>query len=362
MAKNKLNLTKTPKGRRLSDVRSERLRWLWPNRIPLGKLTLLVGNPGVGKSFLTIYMAAQISRGRAWADSAERSKPGTTIILTAEDDIGDTVKIRAEAGGADLSKIIALDAYTTMIVDEETGKSSSKVMGLYDLSKDLDVLIKEVENHPDTRLVVIDPISAYMGGKNSNSNTEVREFLHPLVNLAKERSIAIIGISHLNKNQNAAAAYRTLGSIGFTAAARAVWLVAEDIDEPGRKLLIPSKGNLSKHATGLAFRLMDIPVATPDGMADGAYCAFEPDPIDITADDVLVVPMRDKKRPAKRDKAGEWLQGFLRDGPKKAVEVFYEGDVAGFSEKTLKRAKQQKDIQAIRMFDENGIGHWKWSL
>lgn len=357
-----MNLVKTPQGRKLSDVRSERLRWLWPNRIPLGKLTLLVGNPGVGKSFLTIYMAAQISRGRPWADTTEKSKPGTTIILTAEDDIGDTVKIRAEAGGADLTKIIALDAYVTTVTNEDTGEVQSQVSGLYDLSKDLPVLAEEIRNNPDTRLVVIDPISAYMGGKNSNSNTEVREFLHPLVRLAKERSIAIIGITHLNKNQDASAAYRTLGSIGFTAAARAVWLVAEDTEEPGRKLLIPTKGNLSKDATGLAFRLIDTPVATPDGMAAGAYCAFEPDPIDITADDVLVVPQRDKKRPAKRDKAGEWLKGFLQGGPKKAVEVFYEGDIAGFSDSTLKRAKQRLEFQAIQMFDENGIGHWEWSL
>ncbi len=342
-------------------MRSERLRWLWPNRIPLGKLTLLVGNPGVGKSFLTIYMAAQISRGRPWADTSAGCKPGTTIILTAEDDIGDTVKIRAEAGGADLTKIIALDAYTTTIVDEKTGKTCSQVSGLYDLSKDLPVLAEEIKNNPDTRLVVIDPISAYMGGKNSNSNTEVREFLHPLVRLAKERSVAIIAVSHLNKNQDAASAYRTLGSIGFTAAARAVWLVAEDLEEHGRKLLIPSKGNLSKDATGLAFSLMDVPVMTPDGVTGGAYCAFEPDPIDMTADDVLVVPQRDKKRPVKHDKAGDWLLGFLKGGPKKAIEVYYEGDLAGFPKRTLKRAKLQKEIQAIRIYDENGIGHWEWS-
>ena len=360
--KNNIIITKVPMDRRLCDVPSEVLKWLWPDRFPLGKLSILAGNPGGGKSTLTIYMAAQLSRGRPWIDTTEKTKPGTTIILTAEDDIGDTVKIRAEAAGADLSKIVELTSFKTVITNEDTGESVSKEAGMFDLEKDLDVLMTTIDKYPDTKFVVIDPLSSYMGGKNSNSNTEVREFLNPLIGLAKERGIAIVGITHLNKNQDASAVYRTIGSIAFTAAARAVWMVIVDPEDDRRRLLIPSKGNLSECPTGLAFSFIRTLVPTPEGMAKASYLAFEAEPVDLTADDLLLVPVRDKKRPAKRDKAGEWLKGFLKDGPKKAVEVFYAGEEKGFSEKTLKRAKQQKDIQATRMYDENGIGHWEWLL
>ena len=353
---------KTANLQKLSGVEPEKMEWLWPNRIPLGKLTLLVGNPGVGKSFLSLYIAAQISRGRPWIDTFGSTSAGSTILLTAEDDIGDTVRVRAEAAGADLDKLLVLQSMKVTIQDPVTGADVDGECGMYNLTRDLDVLRSAILQVKDTRLVVIDPISAYMAGKNSNNNTEVREFLTPITDLAAEMNISIIGISHLNKNQETSAAYRTLGSIGFTAAARAVWLIAEDQDDRERILMIPSKGNLSNKPTGLAYKLMSQSVQTKDGLTDSAMCVFEAEPIDITADEVLIVDVQKKRKATKKDSAADWLKKLLTGRNMEAAEIYKLAKVEGFSDMTLKRAKAKLGVQSDREFGEMGTFKWIWSL
>jgi hypothetical protein len=167
----------------------------------------------------------------------------------------------------------------------------------------------------------------------------------------------------LNKNQEVAAAYRMLGSIGFSAAARAVWLVQEDKEDKERRLFVPAKGNLSRNPTGLAYRLMSRSIQTKAGLTDSAYCAFEPELLSLTADDLLAVLGRGTGRPRKKDDAAEWLQAFLEDGPKEAGEIYRAAEEAGFKERTIERAKTKLYVQSIRMVGESlGGGHWEWAL
>jgi len=341
---------KKPDIKLFKDLKLERLKWLWPNRIPLGKISLLVGDPGIGKSFLSLYIAAQVSTGRPWIDSTKSTKPASVVILTAEDDLADTVGVRLKAAGADLNKIHYIDA----IVTPESRR------GLYNLTEDMDILIKTIQALPDVKLVIIDPITAYMQGKNENKNAEVREYLNPLTELARVADISILGISHFNKNQTTqTSAYRVLGSIGFTAAVRAVWLVHQDPEDEVKRLFIPLKGNLSKSPTGLSYTFTSTSVQTETGLADSAYCSFSSDIIYITAEE-LMAP-KERKSP-KRDAAAEWLQNYLKDGPKFANDIYNIGSQVGFSERTLKRVKSKLGIQATRSsgFGENG--KWEWSL
>lgn len=334
------------------DIKLERLHWLWPNRIPLGKISLIVGDPGLGKSFLSLYMAAQVSTGRPWIDTVGSRKPASVLILTAEDDLADTVGVRLMAAGADLSRIHYINAI----------KSGDKKTGLYNLTRDFDILIKTVRDTPNLQLIIIDPISAYMEGKNENKNAEVREYMTPLCELAKLAGIAIVGISHLNKNQmNQSSAYRILGSIAFMAAVRAAWLVAVDPEDETRRLLIPYKGNLSKRPSGLAYTLMSQRVETEDGPTDSAYCSFSPDPIYITAAELLAP--KPPKKYTKKDDAAEWLESYLSSGPRSASDVFQDGTEAGYSEKTIKRAKKTLSIQSIASYDPTtGKTSRQWSL
>lgn len=342
-----------PKTRSYKDVKPEKLDWLWPNRVPLGKLTLLVGHPGVGKSFLSLYMAAQVSTGRAWVDTFGSQKQGNVLILTAEDDPGDTVVVRLLAAGADVSNIYEIEAV----------KTDKGLRGLYNLTQDVPILMKAVHNIGNVRLVIIDPISAYMSGKNENKNAEVREYLNPLIELAKVKKLAIVGISHLNKNQEMTAGQRILGSTGFLAATRAAWLVETDKNDLDRKLFVPMKGNLSQKPTGLAYKLMSQSVQTDRGLTPSAYCAFEPDPIYFTADDLLQPSAGKSGRPRKKETAGGWLMAYLADGPKKVLDIYRDGEDAGFSERTLRNAKKTSKIQATQTYDpEQGKHFWEWAL
>lgn len=297
-------------------------------------------------------MAAQVSTGRPWIDSTVSRDPGDVLILTTEDDLADTVGPRLKAAGADLNRI----HYINAIIDED------KKYNLNNLTRDFNILVKTAQKlSPRLKLIIIDPISGYMEGKNENKNAEVREYLNPLAELARTANLSIVGISHMNKNQmTQSAAYRVLGSIAFTAAVRAVWLVHQDPEDEVRRLFVPLKGNLSKDKSGLAYTLMSQQVQTDQGLADSVFCSFSPEPIYIRAEELLA-PKTDKRTP-KRDSASDWLREYLKDGPKFSTEIFNVGSQLGHSETTLKRIKAKLGIQAIRSSGYGTEGKWEWSL
>jgi KaiC/GvpD/RAD55 family RecA-like ATPase len=230
-----------------SDIAPKPLRWLWPGRIPLGKLTLLIGDPGLGKSLLTADIASRITRGTPFPDSA-RCESGSVIFLSAEDDPADTIRPRLDAAGADVSCVHTLEAVRVQLTN---GSLTEKP---FNLETDVAALEGAVREHPGVRLIVIDPISAYLGGVDSHSNAEVRGVLARLATLAAQYNVAVLCVTHLRKSAGAAV-YRAVASIAFTAAARAVWAVAPDPEDADRRLLLAVKQNLSADPGGLAFRI-----------------------------------------------------------------------------------------------------------
>lgn len=333
----------------------EKLKWLWPNVFPLGKIALIVGDPDRGKSILSLHVAAQVTTGRPWINSMTKREPSDVLILTTEDDLADTVGPRLVAAGANMERV----HYINCVVAPDGKKSN-----LYNLTKDFNVLIKAVMKiGPNLKLIIIDPISGFMEGKNENKNAEVREYLNPLAELARSCDLSIIGISHMNKNQlTQSASYRVLGSIAFTAAVRAVWLVHQDPEDEVRRLFVPLKGNLSKTKTGLAYTIMTAQVQTEQGPAGHAYCAFSPEEITIKADELLAPKPLSKKTP-KRDEVADWLKDYLSKGPVKAKEIYNVGSQMGFSEKSIKYTKSKLGIQDVKTYNpETGTHYWEWSL
>jgi len=214
------DIAKTPVITRAKDIKSAPLDWLWQERIPLGKLSILAGVQGKGKSTLALYMAAQVSTGRPWIDTfGQKRDPGSVIVLSTEDDWGDTIKPRLQAAEANLEKVYRIDGFSAQI-----GNRKFDCVPLSNLTRDFDVLEQAVEQIGDVRLIIVDPISSYMMGKNENKNAEMREFLNPLIAMGGKNKIAILGITHLNKNQDLSPDHRILGSTALAAAARAVWL------------------------------------------------------------------------------------------------------------------------------------------
>jgi hypothetical protein len=245
--------------RRVSDIERQELQWLWPARIPLAKLTLFAGDPGLGKSFVTLDIAARVTRGTKWPDGATATcKSGSVIILSAEDDPGDTIRPRLEAAGADLSKVHVLQAVWRAKSSGETSLEH------FSLETDLLALQDAVVSLSDALLIVIDPVSAYLGGIDSHVNAKVRSLLAPLSQMAATTGVAVVTVTHLNKNSSSAL-YRASGSVAFVAAARAVWLFAKNPDDPAQRLMLPGKMNLAPEQSGMGYQLeakQDVVVVT----------------------------------------------------------------------------------------------------
>ncbi len=318
---------------RMDSVAPKSVDWLWPGRIALGKLTLLAGDPGLGKSFLTLDLAARVSQGARWPDGPVTQKPGGVVLLGAEDDIADTVRPRLDAAGADPSRIIAL----TMIRyrDVETGKACERQFSLED---DLDALEEAIDRVENCRLVVIDPVSAYLGNTDSHVNAAVRALLSPLADLAGRRGIAVLAVTHLNKGSGAGQAiYRMTGSLAFAAAARAVWLVAKDQENNQRRLLLPVKNNIGADSQGLAFSVTTSTTsATP-------VVAWESGPVTVDANDALTIEPPGSEGGATHD-AMEWLKEILSAGPMCASEVKKLAADSAQAWRTVERAKTRLGV------------------
>jgi len=328
--------------RRLSDIPAQKLSWLWPGRIPLGKLTLLAGDPGLGKSFVTLDIAARVTRGTNWPDGAVNGQIGSVIVLSAEDDAADTIRPRLEAAGAKLDKIHILQAVRHVKPNGET------CLDHFSLQTDIAALQDAAVSVEDVRLIIIDPISAYLGSTDSHVNSKVRGVLAPLAGIAQTLRIAVNLVDHLSKS-NRPALYRPNGSIAFTAAARAVWFFAKNPDDPLQRLMLPGKLNLAPEQTGLSYTLKE----KESGIVGVAWGG----PVTMSADTVLQPEATEER--SERLEATEWLREQLSSGPVSANQLRKDANSAGLAWITVRRAKDALGITPCK----NGFaGGWSWGL
>lgn len=337
----------TPNVVRLSDVAPEKVMWLWQNKIPLGKVTLLSGNPGLGKSFVTMDIAARVSAGIPWPDSPDEPRePGGVVLLAVEDGLGDTIRPRLDVHQADCTRISAVQSVR---VQTENGQPSRDLA--VDLSRNIEALEIAIKNVDSCRLVVIDPITGYLDSINAQDNGEVRGVMMKLAALAERTGVAVLAVSHLRKSEGLAI-HLTLGSIAFAAAARVAHAVVKDPDNPRRRLLLPIKNNLANDTGGLAYQLMETEVG------EVAVVSWEPEPVMRDVDDVLAgSAQRRGPKPDARLEAMEWLKVKLADGPRLAKELFDESEGEGLNLTTLRRAAKDLGVKKPK----TGEG-WMWSL
>lgn len=326
----------------MADITPELLRWLWPGRIPLGKLTLLIGDPGLGKSLTTADIAARLSRGTAFPDGAACER-GSVIFLSAEDDAADTIRPRLDAAGADVSRIHVIEAVRIALVD---GSLTEKG---FSLETDVAHLESTLVELPDARLIVIDPLSAYLGGTDSHSNAEIRGLLSPLAAMAARRVVAVLAVTHLRKSPGAAV-HRAIGSIAFAAAARSVWAVAPDPADTERRLMLSVKQNLSAPPAGMAFH-----VEAPDGIA---RLRWGPGAVTLNANDVLGEDARVRGGSALAE-AQEWLAEALADESLAASEIQRRAKSVGLAWRTVRRAAES--LHVVKRKQSFG-GGWEWAL
>jgi len=320
-------ITKTlvePKMIIMSTVQSREVEWLWYPYIPYGKITIIQGDPGDGKTTMVLNLAAKMSRGEGMDDNMKLEGPANIIYQTAEDGLADTVKPRLEQANAECDRISVID-------------ESDKPLSMIDERLEAAVIIQ------NAKLLILDPIQAYLGGgMDMNRANEARSMTKKLGALAEKTGCAIILIGHMNKAAGNKAAYRGMGSIDFFAVARSVLLVGRIEGQPNMRAVVQIKNNLAAKGNSKAFEL-----------AEGGF--YWRGDCEITEDEVLggFAPKENKL-----EQAVQLLKSLY--GPKvclKSMEIVDLAEEEGISKRTLENAKKKLGIKAKRINNT-----WYWDL
>ena len=306
----------------MRDVEVEPICWLWYPFIPYGKVTIIQGDPGEGKTTLVIQIIARLTKGESIIDE-DASQPINVIYQTAEDGLADTIKPRLLDANADCSKVL-------VIYDRDTPLTMR------------DVRLEQAIVETNAKLVVLDPIQGFLGADvDMYRANEIRPIMKHISELAEKYKCAIILIGHMNKCSVGKSAYRGLGSIDFQAAARSVLIVGRIKDEPEIRVVCQTKSSLAPEAKAVAFRLNE---------ETGFEWIGE---LDITADDLLSGTVKGTKKQAAMD----FLENLFADGQMSQKEIIELARQKGISDKTLRNAKDELKIKSKRVNNQ-----WHWSF
>lgn len=329
----------------METVEVEQIEWLFYPFIPFGKVTIIQGNPGEDKTTMVLQIIAKLTKGEEILPRQENTaevkdgaetvadsdvklsespiEPVNVIYQTAEDGLGDTIKPRLLAAGADCSRVLVID-------DREQPLTM------------LDIRLEEAIVQTKARLVVLDPIQGFLGEEvDMHRANEIRPLMKRVAVLAEKYHCAIILIGHMNKNSNGKSSYRGLGSIDFQAAARSVLIVGRIKDEPEIRVVCHVKSSLVPEGKSIAFRL---------DKETGFEWIGE---YDISADDLLSGDNRGQKS----RKAKEFLLEILANGGMDQKKIEEEAERCGIKKKTLRNAKLELEIDSVKRGNQ-----WFWML
>lgn len=316
----------------MEDVVSKEVEWLWYPYIPYGKITIIEGDPGEGKTTLVLKLAAALSRGLPLTcDDDKEYEPIHIIYQTAEDGIEDTIKPRLEKAGADCSMIRVID---------ETDKELSMT----------DDRLEQAIIETGARLIILDPIQAYIGATvDMHRANEIRPVLKHLGIIAEKHNCAIILIGHMNKASGSKSTYRGLGSIDIQATARSVLLVARLRDKPNIRIMAHDKSSLAPAGDAIGFEM------TED---NGMVCIG---PYDITIDELL--SGNEGRGKKKLDIAENFIKEYF--GSNKVIpsnEIMMEAAKRSIKRNTLLSAKKKLGITSDKEKAEDGTIYWTWVM
>lgn len=329
---------------RCDTIAPAHVEWLWEKRIPRGALSLLDGDPGLGKSTLTATIAAAVTTGMPLPGGLATT-PAGVVILSYEDDAAAVIVPRLKAAGADLGRVYILDA-----IPEPDGDRPPTI------PHDLDVVGYAIHD-VGALLVIIDPVMAALAADvDGHKDQHVRRALVPVAQTAADTGAAFLAVRHLSKATAVSALYRGGGSIGIVGAARAALLMAKDPDDDGRRVLAMTKNNLAAMPTALALMIED------DGAGVGRVAWLGEST--ISADEALAAASASPDGPEERgrlDEATEWLAGELAGGAVESVTMDKRAKACGIAVGTLRRAKLRLGVKSHRdQFGHGGV--WVWHL
>jgi putative DNA primase/helicase len=328
------------------------IKWLWNGWLARGRMNVLAGPPGGGKTTLAGEMAAIVSTGGLWPDGSQ-AKQGNVVIWTGEDDPEDTLVPRLIALGADLRGVHFVEN-----IRDEIGSRS------FDPAKDMIELSNAIQRCGNVRLVIIDPI-AMVATKDSHRNAETRRDLQPVADLGRTTGAAVLGIHHLAKGTGGREPQeRLIGSIAFAALPRVVMIAmklpSEDQGASERRVLMRAKSNIGPDDGGFAYTLSQIELEAHPGVF-GSRVVWGT-PIEGTAREVLAEAEEMEEERSPREEAVEFLKSLLMNGSVPVTEIHAAARKEGISTATLRRAKAQLGVVSCRIgFGKGSIAQWEIS-
>lgn len=307
----------------MDEIQSKEVDWLWYPYIPFGKITIVQGDPGEGKTTLALRIASTLSKGENLPFDDTKRNPEVVIYQTAEDGLDDTIKPRLEESNADCTMIKIID-------ESETPLNM------------MDSRIERAINETNAKLVILDPIQAYVGSKiNMNNANEVRCVMSRIGKIAEKYNCAILLVGHMNKGSGAKSSYRGLGSIDFQASARSVLIVGRVKDNPEVRVVVQVKSSLAPEGESIAFELNK-----DTGFKWVGYYK-------ISADELLDgVPSESKK-----SQAENLITEMLEQGQCTQQDIMNKAKTLGISKRVIDGVKKDMEIKSIKKADG-----WYWAL
>ena len=305
----------------MADVEAVAVKWLWKPYIPLGKITIIQGDPGEGKTTLALSIAAAFTQGENLPNEVETKVPMNVIYQTAEDGLADTIKPRLEAVNADCARVL--------VIDESKEELSMT-----------DERIEKAIQQTGAKLIILDPIQAYIGANvDMHRANEIRPVMSKLGRIAEEYGCAVVLIGHMNKAAGQKSSYRGLGSIDITAVARSVLIVGKMRDSPSKRIITQAKSSLAPVGKSLLY--------------ENSALEWKGE-VDITAEQFLE---NGGAELSKLEIATEFLLEILKDGKVSQKEIAAAASDYDFSARTLNEAKKNLKVLSIKANNK-----WYWKL
>lgn len=326
---------------RFSNIQSKSMSWLWPNRVPKGKLVIFSGNPDGGKTTILCDIIGRYTTGRQFPDGELCVDTGEVLFLSSEDDAEDTLKPRLEAAGADVDRV----HYVKGVKVNQGAKSLERALAL---DTDLSAIEAELTKNRRVGIVAIDPMTSYLGKMDMNKEQKLREVLNPIKELAEKTGVTFIGLGHFNKRSDVAAIHRVGGAVAMSGVARAVWLFMKNPERDGEHLMLLGKGNLTKQRDGLRYAIITRNTETGEAPAiDWRGIATK------SAEDISELNANPEERACV--KAEAFLKSYLTED-RTAEDVTRAAEAAGIHTRTLNKVKKSLGIESQKQGNQ-----WYWS-
>ena len=335
----------------LSDVKRKPVKWLLPNLLPRGYLTLIAGVKGRGKTLLTLTWAAQLSRGTL----GPRGSVGDTLVITTEDEAGDMIGPRVDVAGGDDHRIRVVQGVTARDDDGQV------VVDLWD-TKNVAKLRQWLDSYPETKLVIIDPVSGHIPDAKgrSSENVAIRRALAPLAKLAAELEIAIILTTHTRKGHEGTALEKIIDSTAYSALSRMVIVLGRNPDDPDntqKGIAAVAESNLTAERLSFEYRIDSVEVDPSVGEQPMLVVGQASS---ITADELLSKPKKPEERILEGD-IEDWVLQQLKDGWVASNDLYARGKQEEYSPNQIRSALHR--VNARKKFEGFGRdGKWGWKL